>query len=121
MSNYLGFDTSNYTTSVALFDSESNKIIQKKQLLPVKSGEKGLRQSDAVFHHTVQLPELVKELFSENNGDFPCIGPTASGACPQLKLKLKQHYFKLNCRVLRDCRSSPCFMADTAVFTINSQ
>ena len=74
MSNYLGFDTSNYTTSVALYDSESNKIIQKKQLLPVKSGEKGLRQSDAVFHHTVQLPELVKELFSENNSKPDAVG-----------------------------------------------
>lgn len=74
MSNYLGFDTSNYTTSVALYDSESNKIIQKKQLLPVKSGEKGLRQSDAVFHHTVQLPELVKELFSEKNSKPDAVG-----------------------------------------------
>ncbi len=74
MSNYLGFDTSNYTTSVALYDSESNKIIQKKQLLPVKSGEKGIRQSDAVFHHTVQLPELVKELFSENNSKPDAVG-----------------------------------------------
>lgn len=44
---YLGFDTSNYTTSVALFDG--NDIIQAKKLLHVKTGERGLRQSDAVF------------------------------------------------------------------------
>ncbi len=68
MSKYLGIDTSNYTTSVALFDSENCTVVQKKQLLPVKSGEKGLRQSDAVFHHTVQLPQLLKALFEEN----PC-------------------------------------------------
>jgi N6-L-threonylcarbamoyladenine synthase len=56
----LGIDTSNYTTSVALFDGEH--ILQKKKLLPVKQGERGLRQSDALFHHTVQLPTLLEEL-----------------------------------------------------------
>lgn len=54
---YLGIDTSNYTTSVALFDG--NNIVQSKKLLSVKSGERGLRQSDALFQHTVNLPELV--------------------------------------------------------------
>lgn len=60
---YLGIDTSNYTTSAALFDTETNTVIQMKKLLPVKKGEKGLRQSDAVFHHTVQLPQVVSDLF----------------------------------------------------------
>ncbi len=59
---YLGIDTSNYTTSAALYDSEQNLIVQAKKLLPVKPGEKGLRQSDAVFHHTVQLPEILSQL-----------------------------------------------------------
>ncbi len=63
MRYFLGIDTSNYTTSVALYNSDTNEIISKKKLLPVKSGEKGIRQSDAVFHHTVQLPELMNELF----------------------------------------------------------
>ena len=57
---YIGFDTSNYTTSVAMFDGEH--IVQKKKLLTVKKGEKGLRQSDAVFQHTANLPALIKEL-----------------------------------------------------------
>ena len=48
---FLGLDTSNYTTSAAVYDSEKNNIIQKKMLLPVKSGDLGLRQSDAVFQH----------------------------------------------------------------------
>lgn len=60
---YLGFDTSNYTTSVALYFPEENRIVHEKRLLPVKSGEKGLRQSDAVFHHTVALHELCGKLF----------------------------------------------------------
>ena len=63
MSYFLGIDTSNYTTSVALYNSDTNEILSKKKLLPVKPGEKGIRQSDAVFHHTVQLPELMNELF----------------------------------------------------------
>ena len=74
MSCYLGIDTSNYTTSVAIYDSETNVIISKKKLLPVKAGEKGIRQSDAVFHHTVQLPELMSELFSEFTGNIDGIG-----------------------------------------------
>lgn len=57
---YLGFDTSNYTTSVALFDGEN--VFQSKKLLKVKSGERGLRQSDAVFQHTVNMPEILAEL-----------------------------------------------------------
>ena len=62
---YLGIDTSNYTTSLAVFDG--NEIVQKKQLLTVKKGERGLRQSDAVFQHTVNLPRL----FSELSFDYP--------------------------------------------------
>lgn len=62
MALYLGLDTSNYTTSAALYDSDSGEMRQAKQLLPVKPGEKGLRQSDAVFHHTVQLPEVLSAL-----------------------------------------------------------
>lgn len=57
---FLGFDTSNYTTSVAIFDGEN--IVQQKQVLSVKTGEKGLRQSDAVFQHTVNMPKLVENL-----------------------------------------------------------
>ncbi len=69
MSKFLGIDTSNYTTSVCLYDDAENIVIQKRKLLPVSKGELGLRQSDAVFHHTQQLPLLVEELFSECNCD----------------------------------------------------
>ncbi len=74
MSYFLGIDTSNYTTSVALYDHATDSIISKKKLLPVKEGEKGIRQSDAVFHHTVQLPELIEELFADNNYKINGIG-----------------------------------------------
>ena len=65
MGLYLGIDTSNYTTSVAVYDSVSKQVVQSKRLLPVKSGELGLRQSDALFHHTVALPELVEETLAK--------------------------------------------------------
>ena len=60
--NVIGFDTSNYTTSIAYFDGNDGNNCSK--LLPVKQGELGLRQSDAVFHHTKSLPELSDRLFS---------------------------------------------------------
>ena len=58
----IGFDTSNYTTSIAWFDGTNG--VNCSRLLPVKPGELGLRQSDAVFSHTKSLPELSGRLFS---------------------------------------------------------
>lgn len=57
---YLGVDTSNYTTSVAL--NTVNGMESRRKLLPVKEGERGLRQSDAVFLHIKQFPELFESL-----------------------------------------------------------
>lgn len=62
MGVYLGIDTSNYTTSTALYNSKSGEILQQKKLLEVKSGEKGLRQSDALFQHVKMLPALMEKL-----------------------------------------------------------
>ena len=58
----IGIDTSNYTTSIAYFDGLSGENCSR--LLPVKQGELGLRQSDAVFAHIKSLPELSGRLFS---------------------------------------------------------
>ena len=58
----LGFDTSNYTTSIAFY-GESDTM-NCSRLLPVRNGELGLRQSDAVFYHVKSLPELSGRLFS---------------------------------------------------------
>lgn len=70
----LGIDTSNYTTSAALYDTVSGSISQSKLLLPVKKGELGLRQSDAVFHHTKQLPMVIKRLFEGMDAAPEAIG-----------------------------------------------
>lgn len=69
----IGFDTSNYTTSIASFSAED--YLNYSKLLPVKEGELGLRQSDAVFHHTQSLPELSGRLFSHvQKENIGCVG-----------------------------------------------
>ncbi len=66
MSTYtFGIDTSNYATSLAVFDAAGEVVCAKKRFLPVKQGQLGLRQSDALFHHTVALPEMIDELSKE--------------------------------------------------------
>lgn len=74
MSYHLGIDTSNYTTSVAIYDDIKNTVISHKKLLPVKLGEKGIRQSDAVFHHTVQLPQLINDLTINFKDEISSVG-----------------------------------------------
>ena len=63
----IGMDTSNYTTSIAYFDGETG--VNCSRLLPVKQGELGLRQSDAVFAHIKSLPELSGRLFSHTKAE----------------------------------------------------
>ncbi len=58
----VGFDTSNYTSSVAAFDGERGE--NASRLLPVRAGELGLRQSEALFSHIKRLPELSDGLFA---------------------------------------------------------
>lgn len=58
---YLGIDTSCYTTSAALV--ENGKIISDERIiLDVKQGERGLRQSDAVFMHMKNMPKLIEKM-----------------------------------------------------------
>ncbi|MGN0975104.1 MAG: glycoprotease, partial [Gemmiger sp.] len=59
----LGIDTSNYATSLAVFDAAGGEVVcDSKAFLPVKPGQLGLRQSDALFHHTSALPGMLGEL-----------------------------------------------------------
>lgn len=59
----LGLDTSNYTTSAALFDGTGGRNCSR--LLPVKEGQLGLRQSEALFFHVKQLPDVIHQLLAE--------------------------------------------------------
>ncbi len=67
----MGIDTSNYTTSVALMTTEGELIANIKRPLPVKQGERGLRQSDAVFAHIKNMPSAMQEAKVYLNGDIP--------------------------------------------------
>ena len=55
---YVGFDTSNYTTSMAACDGDGKIIANIKIPLRVRDGERGLRQSDAVFLHVKNLADI---------------------------------------------------------------
>lgn len=63
---FVGIDTSNYTTSAAACiltdDGEAEVIANCKVPLPVEPGARGLRQSDAVFAHTRNLPVVLAQL-----------------------------------------------------------
>ena len=63
----VGFDTSCYTTSVACV-SEEGIVFQKRTMLSVALGKRGLRQSEAVFQHVRNLPPLVNSLFAAVSG-----------------------------------------------------
>lgn len=95
MKYFLGIDTSNYRTSAAVCDENGAPIKSVRRLLCVKDGERGLRQSDALFAHVKALPEIMKEI-----GSFPLHAVGYS-------------------KTPRDCEGSymPCFLAGEAVAT----
>jgi len=58
----LGIDTSNYTTSAALVDEELNIVGNSRKILEVRQGERGLRQSQALFEHIGNLPQIIENM-----------------------------------------------------------
>jgi N6-L-threonylcarbamoyladenine synthase len=61
---FLGIDTSNYKTSAAIVDENGRIVSDQRKLLSVTRGKRGLRQQEAVFQHTVNLPEILESLFA---------------------------------------------------------
>ena len=70
---YIGIDTSNYTTSAAAADKDGNIIDSSRKLLEVKQGEKGLRQSDALFQHWKTLPDILAPLLVRYRGRIEAV------------------------------------------------
>ncbi len=93
---YIGFDTSNYTTSAAACTADGCVIANCKCPLPVAEGQRGLRQSDAVFAHVRNLPDVCRDLAAAIEGYTPVA--VGVSACP------------------RDAEGSymPCFLAGRA-------
>ncbi len=78
MSVCLGVDTSCYTTSVAL--ASARGVSSYRKLLPVAAGERGLRQSEAVFAHVRQIGGLIDEaLRAEDKIDCVCASASPTG------------------------------------------
>ena len=76
---FIGIDTSNYTTSAAICTHNGEIVANLKLPLPVKAGECGLRQSDAVFAHVKNLPAIMQTLSQELQGMKPvAIGVSAT-------------------------------------------
>lgn len=77
----LGVDTSNYTTSLAIIDKKGMILIDSRVSLFVKHGERGLRQSQALFQHMENLPDMVLDLFNRFNRER--IGAVAASGKPR--------------------------------------
>lgn len=74
MKIYLGLDTSCYTTSVCAIDEEGALLGEARRILSVKPGNCGLMQSEMVFQHTRNLPELVETVLKGKNYEIAGIG-----------------------------------------------
>ena len=61
----LGIDTSNYKTSAAVVNEAGEILFNHQQLLKVKQGERGLRQSEALFQHVQNLPAVMEAVFAQ--------------------------------------------------------
>lgn len=64
MNSFFGIDSSNYTSSAAVF-SGGEITANCKRLLPVEEGELGLRQSAAIFHHVKNLPGVIESAMQQ--------------------------------------------------------
>ena len=74
MSIFLGVDSSNYTSSAAIINSENMNVNNQKQLLSVPNGQLGLRQSDAVFQHVKNLPNVIENALDATNETISAVG-----------------------------------------------
>lgn len=80
MSNlYLGIDTSNYTSSIAVINGDGTILKDRRVILDVPKGYKGLRQQEAVFQHLTNIPMMIEEI----NIDFNKINTIAVSSKPR--------------------------------------
>ncbi|HRX57334.1 MAG TPA: O-sialoglycoprotein endopeptidase [Eubacteriales bacterium] len=68
---FLGVDTSAYTTSICCV-CEEGIVFEKRTMLSVPLGGRGLRQSEALFQHVKNLPALTDELFHSIDAGSVC-------------------------------------------------
>lgn len=80
---FLGIDTSCYTTSLAVVDENGRLVEDKRKMLPVLQGEKGLQQSTALFYHLKNLPSLLEEVCMHVKGKEILAVATSEKPCPR--------------------------------------
>ena len=107
---YLGIDTSNYTTSLAVVNEQAELVANIKQLLPVKTGERvfGNRSS---FWHVKNLPLLMKETSEKipDLGSF-CVRLRSAPAHALLTIRICLCFGRQwPSRELNRIASDPCF------------
>lgn len=78
----VGFDTSCYTTSAAAVNRQGEVVAFARKLLPVEAGQRGLRQSEAVFAHVKQMPLIMTELQQQLAGTEARIVAVCASASP---------------------------------------
>ncbi|MBQ2990343.1 MAG: O-sialoglycoprotein endopeptidase [Clostridia bacterium] len=65
MKAVLGIDTSCYTTSAAIVSASGRLIASSRRLLTVEAGERGLQQSEGLFQHVKNLPDMISDVMSK--------------------------------------------------------
>jgi N6-L-threonylcarbamoyladenine synthase len=62
MDYILGIDTSCYTTSISIVDTKGSVVFDKRKMLKVKHGQRGLQQSQAYYQHNDNLVQLMSDI-----------------------------------------------------------
>ncbi len=106
----LGFDTSCYTTSAAAVNERGEVVAFSRLLLPVEQGQRGLRQSEAVFAHVRQMP-MVMDAMREDLKGYQIVAVCAS-ATPRDEADSYMPVFTVglgHARVLSDALHVPLY------------
>ena len=74
---YLGIDTSCYTTSLFCMDRQGRAVAEARRILKVKPGGCGLQQSEMLYQHIRNLPELVEAVAKGHGFTFLGMGVSA--------------------------------------------
>ncbi len=108
----LGFDTSCYTTSASAVNEQGEVVAASRMLLPVKQGERGLRQSEAVFAHVRQMPLVMNELKEQLAGQQVEVVAVCASSAPRDEEESYMPVFTVglgHARVLADVLDVPLF------------
>lgn len=126
----LGIDTSNYASSIAVIDYEKNEVLlNEKHFLPVKEGECGLRQQDAVFSHIKNLIDILELV--HNKLDLSCVQAVGVSVKPTNEENSYMPCFlvgKLVSQVIKAVRDIPVIHTthqdghlNSALFSLNNE